>query len=307
MEVQEMRTIIAGGGGMIGRQLINSLTAGGHEAIVLSRNPDKVHGLPAGARAVRWDGRSTQGWGELADGAHAIINLAGRSLNSGRWTAAAKQAIRQSRVDAGTAITEAVRAAVHKPAVVIQQSGIGHYGIHADDIVTEESPAGADFMASVTLDWEAATAPVEQMGVRRVVTRSAFVLGKDNLGLTLMLLPFRFFVGGPVGSGRQWFPWIHIADEVSAMRFLIDNASAGGAFNLAAPNPVTNAEFGRTIGKALHRPSFIPAPAFALRLLLGEMATVVLDGQRAVPQRLQKLGYQFRFPDAESALRDLLR
>lgn len=301
-----MRVIISGGGGLIGRALTRSLTGDGHEVVVLSRTPQKVQALPVGARAQWWDGRTAQGWGALADGAQVIVNLAGANLNSWRWTAAAKRAIVNSRRNAGLAVVEAVRAASRPPELLIQQSGIGHYGIHGDEIITEEAPPGSDFMASVTFDWEGVTAPIEQLGVRRIIARSGFVLDNGNIGFSLMVLPFRLFIGGPLGSGQQWFPWVHMADEIGVHRFLIDNQDARGVINLVAPHPLRNRDFARLIGKVLKRPALLTIPTFALRLALGEMATALLDGQRAVPARLQQMGYRFRFPDAESALRDLL-
>jgi len=273
---------------------------------VLSRDPACVGGLPQGARAVKWDGRTTAGWGELADGADAIVNLAGENLTAGRWTASQKQRIRQSRVDAGQAVVAAVRAAKVKPAVVLQASGIGYYGPHGDEIITETAAAGSDFQASITVDWEASTAPVEALGVRRVVSRSGVALTMNGPALPRMMLPFRFFVGGPIGSGRQWFPWIHIADKVAAMRFLMAQPQASGAFNLTAPSTLTNAEFSKVLAKVMGRPSWLPVPAVAMRLIFGEMAAVLLEGQRAMPGRLQEMGFVFRYPDAESALRNLI-
>ncbi len=302
-----MRAILTGGAGLLGRALAASLSTDGYETILLSRTPERVRDLPKNTRVERWDGRTAAGWGKLADGADVIVNLAGENLASGLWTAERKARLRQSRINAGRAVVEAVQASRSKPKVVIQQSGIGHYGIHGDEVLTEDDKPGTDFLASVTLDWEAATAPVEEMGVRRVVTRSAIVFTPKGGILSLMALPFHLFVGGPVGSGRQWLAWIHIDDHISAMRFLIDNPQASGPFNLTAPNPVTNAEFGRVLGRVLGRPALMPAPAIALKLALGEMSMMILEGQRAVPERLVKLGFAFRYPDIESALRNLLR
>ncbi|MHB1161827.1 MAG: TIGR01777 family oxidoreductase, partial [Chloroflexota bacterium] len=261
---------------------------------------------PRGVRAERWDARTAAGWGQLADGADAIVNLAGESLAGGPWTEERKSRILQSRLNAGRAVLEAVEAAVQKPRVVVQASAVGYYGPRGDEEVTEETPPGGDFLARVCVEWEASTAPVEDMGVRRAVIRSSIVLSTRGGALPRLMMPYRLFVGGPLGSGRQWYSWIHIADEVAAIRFLLENESARGPFNLAAPNPVTNARFSRQLGRALGRPSLVRTPAFALRLLLGEMATTVLEGQRVVPRRLQALGFAFRFPDLEAALRDLI-
>jgi len=299
--------IVTGGSGLIGRRLAEELAADGHEVVVLSRDPRRVTGLPAGVKVVGWDGQRATGWAEWANGAGAIVNLAGENLSSKRWSEAQKRRIRESRVNAGRAVVEAVQAAATKPRVVIQASAVGYYGPRGDEAVTEETPPGHDFLASVCQVWEASTQPVEAMGVRRAIIRTGIVLSTRGGALPRMLLPFRLFVGGPLGSGRQGFPWIHLADEVGAIRFLIERETARGPFNLAAPQPPSNAEFSRALGRALGRPALLPAPAPVLRLLLGEMATVLVEGQRAVPARLLREGYQFLFPDLDAALRDLLR
>ncbi len=306
------RIIITGGAGLIGRALADEMTTAKYEVIVLSRNPDKVVGLPRRVRAEQWDGRTAKGWGKLADGAEAIVNLAGENLAGegffpSRWTAERKQKIIQSRVDAGAAVVSAVKAAFAKPRVVIQSSGIGAYGPHGDEEVSEQDAVGTDFLAEVTRQWEASTASVEALGVRRAMVRSGVVLSMQGGALVRMVLPFRLFAGGWFGNGRQWLSWIHLADEVAALRFLIENRAASGIFNLAAPQPLTGRDFGRAIGKVMRRPAFMPVPAFAMRMAFGEVATTVLDGQRAIPKRLQEQGFRFRFPDADSALRDLLR
>ena len=301
-----MRVIITGGTGLIGRALAADLASDGHEIIVLSRDPSRAGGLPAGVRAARWDGRSGSGWSALADGAGAIVNLAGENLAAGRWSDERKRRIRESRANAGRAVVEAVAAAGRKPGVVIQASAVGYYGPRGEEEVTEGTPPGGDFLARVCVAWEASTAPVEEQGVRRAIIRTGIVLSLRDGALPRLLLPFRFFVGGPLGSGRQWFPWIHLADEVAAIRFLIENEAARGPFNLAAPDVVTNATFARTVGRVLGRLAFIPIPAFALRLALGDLASTLLTGQRAVPTRLLQQGFTFRFPTPEAALRDLL-
>lgn len=301
-----MRIIITGGTGLIGRALTDELVSGGHNVVVLSRAPERSAGFPEGVRVEGWDAHTANGWGHLVEDADAVVNLAGESIGGGRWTAERKQRIRQSRLDAGRAVVQAVELAAHKPRVVVQASGIGYYGPTADQEITEEAPPGDDFLAQVAQEWEASTAPVETLGVRRAIIRTGVVLSLKGGALPRMLFPFKLFAGGPLGSGQQWFPWIHIHDEVTAIRFLIENKDAAGPFNLAAPNPLTNARFSRLVGRALGRPAIVPAPAFALRLALGEMATLLLDGQRAVPHKLQALGFRFRYPQAEEALRDLL-
>jgi uncharacterized protein (TIGR01777 family) len=306
-----MRILIAGGTGLIGRPLSNSLAADGHDVIVLSRSPEKASGLGAGGRIERWDAHTAEGWGHLADGADAIVNLAGESLAGStffprRWSDERKRLFLESRVNAGQAVNQAVEAASSKPKVVIQASATGYYGQTGDAHVTEGSPAGDDFQAQVCAAWEKSTAPVEEMGVRRAIVRTGVVLSTEGGAFPRLLLPFRLFAGGPLGDGRQWMPWIHLEDEMRAIRFLIENERASGPFNLSAPNPVTNAQMARVIGRVMGRPSFVPVPGFALRLAFGEAATLVLDGWRALPERLQTLGFEFRFPGAESAVRDLL-
>jgi uncharacterized protein len=301
-----MRVVITGGTGLIGRALAADLAASGREVIVLSRAPERATDLPAGVRAVRWDGRTAQGWGELVGGAEAVVNLAGENLAAGRWTPERRARIRESRLHAGAAVVEAVRAADEKPRVLIQASAVGYYGPHGDEELTETAPPGNDFLARLCLEWEASTAAVEGFGVRRASIRTGIVLSAHGGALPRLLLPFRFFAGGRLGNGRQWYPWIHLADEVAAIRFLIETEAASGPINLTAPHPVTNAALSATIGRVLGRPALLPAPGFALRLALGAMATVVLDGQRVVPARLLTLGFRFRFSDLEAALRDLL-
>jgi uncharacterized protein (TIGR01777 family) len=301
-----MRIIITGGTGLIGRALSTDLIEDGYEVILLSRRPERATGLPAQARVERWNARTADGWAPLADGAGAIVNLAGATI-ARLWTAQHKRRIRESRLNAGRAVVQAIERATVKPRVLIQASGVGYYGPHGDEEITEEAPPGEDFLGQLAVEWEACTAPAETMGVRRAIIRSGAVLSTEGGALPPMLLQYRLFAGGPLGNGRQWLPWIHMADEVRAIRFLIDTEMASGPFNLVSPNSLTNAAFGRVLGHVMRRPSFIPVPAFALRLLAGEMSTVLLDGQRAVPRRLLDLGFTFRFPDAEAALSDLLR
>ncbi|MCY3946965.1 MAG: TIGR01777 family oxidoreductase [Anaerolineaceae bacterium] len=306
-----MRVLIAGGSGLIGRALANSLAADDHEVIVLSRSPALAQGLGPRVQVEGWDARSAEGWGKLADGADAIVNLAGASIAGegflpARWTAERKRLIRDSRVNAGAAICEAIEQAEKRPSVLVQSSAVGYYGTHSADVdVTEDSPAGNDWLAQVCLDWEGSTAPVEAMGVRRAVIRTGIVLSFEGGALQRMALPFRMFAGGPLGNGRQPFPWIHPADQVGAIRYLLRHSGAAGAFNLAAPVPLTNAQFSRELGAVLRRPSLLPVPGFLFRAMFGEVAMVVLEGQWALPQRLLELGYTFRFREAGPALANL--
>ncbi len=301
-----MRILITGGTGLIGRALIENLSSADHQMVVLSRNPARVQGMPPDVRLVQWDARTAAGWAEFADGAGAIVNLAGAGVADARWTAERKRTIRQSRLDAGAAVVEAVEQAGQKPGVVVQASAVGYYGPRGAEDITESAAPGDDFLAKVCIDWEASTAPVEAAGVRRAVIRIGIVLSPEGGALPRMMLPFKLFVGGPLGSGRQPFPWVHIEDVARAIRFLIETPETNGAFTLTAPTPPTNAEFSRALGRAMGRPMWLPVPGFALRLLFGEMAQTLLSGQRAVPERLQAAGFTFHFSGAEAALRDLL-
>lgn len=306
-----MRIIITGGTGFIGKALANSLAHDHHEVIVLSRNTNKTSGLDGSVKVVGWDARTANGWGALADGAGAIINLAGESIAGEgfppkRWTPERKKLIVQSRVDTGKAAVEAISVATKKPDVLIQASAVGYYGTHGAEDISEDHAPGDDFMARTCIQWEATTAPVEAMGVRRVVIRTGLVLSTQGGVLPQLSLPFKLYVGGRIGSGKQQMPWIHIDDEIGAIRFLMETPSAGGTYNLSAPDVVSNAELATIIGRVLKRPSFLPAPAFAFKLAFGELAVTLTEGQRAVPTRLQAAGYPFHYPDAEAALKDLI-
>lgn len=303
-----MRIIITGGTGLIGKALCPLLLADGHLVTVLSRNPDAARGMPRGVRVEEWDGKTPEGWSQLVNGADAMINLAGAGIADRAWTAQRKQLLRESRIHAGLAIQKAIQQAAQKPKVLIQSSAVGYYGTHNDDeLITEAAAPGKDFLAKVCFDWEMSTAPVSKMGVRRPVIRTGVVLSKEGGALPKMLLPFKFFAGGPIGSGKQWLPWIHITDQVRAIKFLLDHPSADGPFNLAAPNPVNNKQFGEILGAIMRRPAFMPTPGVAMKAIFGEMSTVLLDGQRAVPQRLEALGFAFTYPTLREALSDLLK
>ncbi len=304
------RVIITGGSGFLGRALTDELSRAKYEIVWLSRHPDKTRAVPNGVRVEKWDGRSAQGWGALADGAFAIVNLAGESIGIPPipWTAARKRRIRDSRVNAGKAIVEAVRTAREKPRVVIQSSAVGYYGARGDEIITEQTSAGNDFLARLAVEWEASSAEVEALGVRRAIIRTGLPLDKRGGVFPYLALPFKLFFGGRIGSGGQFIAWIHLADYVRAIRYLIENENARGVFNLTAPNPLTNADFGRALARVLRRPFWFPVPAFALKLALGQMAELLLlSGQRVVPERLSQTGFEFQFADAESALRDVLK
>jgi uncharacterized protein (TIGR01777 family) len=238
----------------------------------------------------------------------AAENLKGKGLLPRRWTPARKELIRQSRLDAGSAVVEAIRGSKHKPGLLlVQASAVGFYGPHGEEAVTEQTQPGNDFLAKVCQDWEASTAAVEKLNTRRVLLRTGLPLSLKDGAFPSLILPFRLFVGNTFGTGKQFYPWIHFEDCIRAIRFLIDDPNASGPYNISAPNPVTNREFARTLGKVIHRPSFFPIPRFALELAFGEVASVVMDGQRALPNKLMQTGFEFHFPTLEPALADILK
>ncbi|MBI5653794.1 MAG: TIGR01777 family protein [Chloroflexi bacterium] len=303
------RVIITGGTGFLGRALAQELRGAGSETIFLSRYPARAKNL-RDARVETWDARTSAGWSSLITAETVIVNLAGASIGIPPipWTASRRRAILESRTNAGRAIVDAIHRAREKPRALIQASAVGYYGPRGDELITEDVVPGNDFLARVCVEWENATREVESFSVRRVVIRTGLPLSFRDGVLPWFALPFRFFIGGALGSGKQYVPWIHLADHIRAVRFLIENDSARGAFNLSAPNPVTNRDFARALGRVLHRPAIFPTPGFALKLALGELAELLLlSGQRQVPHRLLELGYAFKFSDVDAALRDVVR
>jgi uncharacterized protein (TIGR01777 family) len=295
-----MKVLIAGGSGFLGRALTKSLLLDGHQVFILTRGASVM----AGAQAVQWDAKTTSGWGGIVNEMDVIINLVGKTLASWPWTASTKRGFHDSRVFPGLALAQAVLEAAQRPDIFIQASGINHYGLRGP-LADESAPPADDFLAQLTVQWEDATMSVEELGVRRVVVRSAVVLAKDGGLLSLMALPIKLFVGGPLGSGKHAMPWIHISDWVGAVRHLIGNENAHGAYNLIAPTPTSNAEFNRILANVIHRPYWFPTPAFLLRILLGEMSVLILEGRFSQPKRLIESGYRFQFSAAREALSDL--
>jgi uncharacterized protein (TIGR01777 family) len=298
-----MRIVIAGGSGFLGRPLAAALARDGHEIVVLTRGGGAARGH-AQLRSVVWtpDGE-TGPWSADIDGAGAVVNLAGESIAGRRWSDAQKQRILDSRLKATRSLVAAVRAAAAPPPVLVSGSAVGYYGPLGDEVATEDTPPGSDFLAHVCVQWEAEAMRAANTGTRVVCLRTGIVLEQDGGALPQMLPPFKFGAGGPVGSGRQYWPWIHRDDWIALVRWAIHTRDAAAALNATAPNPVTNAEFARALGRAMHRPAFVPAPAFALRLMLGEMAdALLLSGQRAVPARAERLGFGFRYPRLDEAL-----
>jgi uncharacterized protein (TIGR01777 family) len=306
-----MLAIIAGGTGLIGRKLTQHLVQKDYEIIILSRNPEKVVNIPKGVRVAAWDGKSTEGWGDWVNLAQVVVNLAGENIGGegflpSRLTDKRKDRVRNSRILTTKALVEAIRSAETKPRVFVQASAIGYYGFHQDEKLTEQSPPGDDFFAEWK-DWEPVSAPVEDMGVRRVIIRSGVIFSTGHgSALNRLVLPYKLYAGGPIGDGKQYLSWIHEIDEARAIRFLIENDSAQGAFNLTAPNPATNAEIGKATAKVLNRPYYLPVPEFVFDLAFGEVAGLVTKGQRVIPERLLDFGFEFQFPEVEPALENLL-
>jgi hypothetical protein len=292
-----MRIVVAGGTGFLGSALVSRLRREGHDVFVLARRA-------RGQGEIPWspDG-STGPWAAAFDDADAIVNLAGESIASGRWTATRKAAIRESRMLATRSLVAGIERAARPPGVFVSGSAVGYYGAHGDEVVTEATPPGRDFLASVCVDWE--TEALRAGGRTRVVLlRTGIVLERDGGALPQMALPFRLFAGGPVGPGRQYQAWIHRIDWVGLVSWALRASEVSGPLNATAPEPVTNREFARTLGRVLRRPSFVPAPAFAMKLALGEMAeALLLTGARVVPARAAALGFRFEYPTLEPALR----
>ena len=299
-----MRIVLAGATGFLGRPLMNALRSAGHELVSLTRQPRGIDGV----REVSWTPDGTAGpWAEAVDGADTIVNLAGESIADGRWTEARKRALRDSRLLSTRSLVAAIDRAAWRPSLLVSSSAVGYYGPRGDEPVDERDGPGSDFLATLSVEWEEAACLAADKGTRVVLVRTGLVLERDGGALAAMLTPFKLGVGGPLGSGRQYWPWIHRADWVALVQFLIAHPDASGPVNATAPKPVSNGEFSKTLARALNRPSVFRAPAFALRLAMGEMAdALLLKGQRVVPTRAVQMGYQFRYSELEPALAAIL-
>jgi hypothetical protein len=305
-----MRIVIAGGSGFLGRRLTAAWLEAGDEITVLTRNPARTaRSLHTGATVGRWDPHSVDD--DLVAtlrGADAVVNLAGAPIGGRPWTPGHKRAILQSRLDATGAIVEAIGRlpAADRPKVLVNASGIDIYGNRPEGKMTEDSPPGDSFLAGVVVAWEGAARAAERLGVRVVLARTALIVAPEALAWRLILLPFRLFVGGPLGSGRQRFTWIHVDDAVGLYDLAIRDGSILGPLNMVAPEVPTQRDLGRAIGRAMHRPAILPVPAVVLRLVLWGQADIVLHGRVAVPASALAAGYEFRHPTVESTLRDVL-
>jgi uncharacterized protein len=301
------RIVLTGGTGLIGRHLYRELRGRGDDVTVLARNPERAARMfPDAALVQLWAPGVAGAWRQSMDGADAVIHLAGEPLDGERWSDPYKRRLRESRIIGTREIADAVLAAVRPPAVFLSASAVGYYGDTAEATVEESAPAGADFLASLCVDWEAEARRVSATGARLVILRNGVVLAGDGGALEKLLTPFRMFAGGPVGSGAQWMSWIHIADTVGIILHALDRADLSGAVNAVAPEPVRNRDFAVALGRALRRPAGLQVPSFLLRLAVGEMSDVLLGGQRAIPRRVLDSGYVFRHQDLAAALRDLL-
>jgi len=302
-----MKVILAGGTGFIGKRLIETLLDRGDTVVLLTRSlPDAQRRWAGRVDARLWNGRDPGPWALTLDGADAVINLAGESVAGGRWTPERKLALIKSRVDTTRALVAAISAARERPLVFVSASAVGYYGLSPEGESTEDAPRGADFLAALCGQWERDARDAEKLEVRVVMTRFGVVLGAEGGALAKMLTPFKLGVGGPLGSGRQPFPWVHVDDAVGAILLALDDAKLTGPVNVTSPDARSNAEFTKALGRALHRPAFLPAPAFALKLALGEMAGMLLHGQKAPPKKLLEHGYKFRHPTLDDALASLL-
>ncbi len=303
-----MKIAIAGGSGFLGRALSSALLRAGHEVLVLSRHaPSRDRSTEPAVTHVAWtpDGRVGD-WAGACAGAGAIVNLAGESLDAKRWTEAQKVVLLRSRIDATDSLVGLIGTLDPKPDVFVSSSAIGFYGARGNESLTEDAPAGTGFLSELVRQWEQVAAGAMEM-TRVAVVRSGLVLDAREGALARMLLPFKFGLGGPFGSGRQYVSWIHRNDWVALVRWIIDTPGMSGPFNATAPRPVTSRDFARALGRALHRPAVVPAPSVALRLLLGEMADpLILTGQRVVPDRAVRGGFKFAFEELQPALEDVL-
>jgi uncharacterized protein (TIGR01777 family) len=299
-----MNILMTGVTGLIGKALCQKLKKAGHSIVGLSRSPERS-GKLAVDEILKWDGQSPLPQ-EYLQGIEAVVHLSGEPVAEGRWSDERKKRIHDSRVLSTRSLVEAMRAADVKPAVFVCGSAVGFYGDRADEELDEKSPAGTGFLAEVCKEWEAEANRARELGIRTVEVRTGVVFAKDGGALKKILPPFKMGVGGPLGNGRQWFPWIHLDDIVGLFEFALHNTALNAAINGTAPEIVTNAEFTKQLGNVLHRPAFFPVPSFALNLLFGEMSVVLLASQRALPKAALAAGYQFQYPNLTPALENIV-
>ena len=299
-----MRVTLTGATGVIGRRLVAALTSRGDDVTVLSRDPDRARSA-LGVDAAAWDPEAGPAPAEALAGRDGVVHLAGENIAQ-RWSGTAKRRIRDSRVEGTRNLVAGLREAEPRPRLLVSASGVDYYGPHGDEVVTEADPAGSSFLAQVCVAWEAEAEAATSLGLRVVRLRTGPVLDASGGALAKMLPPFKLGAGGPVAGGGQYMAWIHAGDLVAMYLAALDDERWSGALNAVAPGPVTNKEFSKALGRALHRPAFAPVPGFALRLLYGDMAEIVTKGLRAVPARARELGFEFAHPSVDEALADAL-
>jgi len=303
-----MKVLISGGSGFIGRHLVRSLAGDGHDVVVLTRRSD-MKNAPKGVRYVTWDARSMDGdWVKELARTQGVVNLAGASIGSWPWTRRRMAELLSSRLSATAALVRALERtpADRRPPVLVSASGIDYYGDRDEEVITEESHPGDSFLARLSQQWEAEAQKAEPLGVRVARIRTAMVFGREALAFRLLTLPFRFFLGGPLGNGRQWFTWIHIDDIVGLYRLALEDARVSGPVNAVAPDIRRERDVANEIGRVLHRPAVFPAPAIALRLVLGNEAQLLLHGRHAQPVKALAYGYRFRLGGLHEALEEAL-
>jgi uncharacterized protein (TIGR01777 family) len=301
-----MKVVIAGGTGFIGQTLCDSLGQAGHHVLLLTRRKEESQrALGSHVTPVEWNGRESGAWEQSLEGADAVINLAGASIADGRWTDTRKQLLMESRVLATRALVEAVSRCASKPHTLINASGIGYYGPSDDRALAEDAPRGQGFLADLCLAWEQEALQAQVLNVRVVLLRIGMVLDHDGGALAKMLPPFQFFLGGPILPGTQWVSWIHRRDLIGLIQWALATPGISGPVNATAPKAVTMTEFCHILGHALHRPSWLPVPRFALKAILGELATLMTTGQRVVPEKALSQGFTFHYPNLESALQNI--
>jgi uncharacterized protein len=301
-----MQIFITGASGLIGTHLFAMLKENNYEVIALSRNPNHTGQVLKDIKVIKWDPQEKDNWIETINGDFAVINLAGENISKGRWTDDKKSRIIDSRVETSKLLTESIIRSCVRPKVFIQASAIGYYDGYSGNLCTESSPKGNRFLSDMVYQWEESVKQLNDL-TRLVIIRSGVVLSNKGGAFPSMILPFRFYAGGAVGSGKQWLSWIHIKDELNAIKFILENFSCNGIFNLVAPNPITNEEFAKIAGKTLSSPPWLKVPAFMIKLLFGEMGKeLLLSGEKVIPEKLLKAGFTFSYSNLSEALQNLL-
>ncbi|MGD0624786.1 MAG: TIGR01777 family oxidoreductase [Thermodesulfobacteriota bacterium] len=300
-----MKILITGGTGFVGTHLCARFLQDGHEVTILTRSRKGPEEGPAGISYLPGDPTQKGPWQEAIQNHEVIVNLAGASIFS-RWTAKQKKAIRESRVSTTGNIVEGMPSHPEKKITLFSTSAVGYYGFCGDEELVEDSPAGSDFLARLAVEWEGEALKAKDKGARVVITRFGIVLGEKGGALSQMIPLFKRYMGGPIGSGKQWFSWIHIKDLAAAFVFLMKPPEISGPVNICSPNPVRNRDLAKALGRVLHRPSFVPAPGFMLKWVLGEFGSVILEGQRVIPRWLLDHGFVFQYPDIDKALQSIV-